>query len=158
MIWSALVKTIILCGVSILIEAISASKEGKRWFETLKRPKFSFPLTVWYFVGAVYYLIFGLVAYRQFSIGRTFSSTSIVLLAAMMLINGLSNFVVFKYRSIKWFYLIIYPFAFLLLALIILLWETNDKVSALLSFLYFLWLFYDLYWGHNMWKLNRDTP
>ena len=156
MIWHKLLKTVLLCGISILIEAISATKEGKRWLENLKRPRFSFSFKVCYFVGAVYYLIFGIVAYRQFAIGMNFFSTSIVLLASMMLINGLSNFVAFKYRSLKWFYLIIYPFAvLLLLALIIMLWKVDDKLSAMLASLYFLWLFFDLYRAYNLWRLDN---
>ena len=156
MLWAAILKTFALCGISIIIEAISATKEGKQWFDGLKRPKFSFSLKVWYFVGAIYYLVFGTVAYRQFARGTTFFSASIVLLTVMMLINGLSNFIAFKYRSLKWFYLIIYPFAVLLLALIITLWKNNDKPSAVLASSYLLWLLYDVYWAYNMWKLNGE--
>ena len=67
--FTALLKAIGLCLISIVIEAISATKEGKQWFEDLKRPKYSFSLRVWYVVGAFYYIIFGIVAYRQFAIG-----------------------------------------------------------------------------------------
>ncbi len=31
--WPALLKTICLCLISIIIEAFSASKAGKKWFE-----------------------------------------------------------------------------------------------------------------------------
>jgi tryptophan-rich sensory protein len=72
-----------------------------------------------------------------------------------MIINGLSNFIIFRYRSVKWFYLVIYPFALLLLALILVLLQT-DGVSTGLSSLYFLWLVYDLYFGYGLWKLNRS--
>jgi tryptophan-rich sensory protein len=154
MIWSALLKSVALCAISILIEIISATKEGKSWFENLKRPKYSFSFRVWYVVGAVYYIIFGIVAYRQFSLGKSFASLSIILLIAVMVLNGLGNFIIFKYRSIKWFYLVIYPFALVLLTLIVVLWK-DDITSASLTFLYFLWLFYDLYYGYNMWKLNE---
>ena len=151
--FTALLKAIGLCLISIVIEALSATKEGKQWFEDLKRPKYSFSLRVWYVVGAFYYIIFGIVAYRQFAIGMRIYSTSIILLSLVMLINGLSNFIIFKYRSLKWFYLIIYPFALLLLALIIVL-ASADIISAALVLLYFLWLFFDLYYAYNMWKLN----
>jgi len=156
MIWLAVLKTIALCGISIIIEAIAATRKGKHWFEKLERPPFSFSLKVWYVVGGVYYILFGIVAYRQFATGMNFFSVTVILLSALMLINGLSNFVAFKYRSLKWFYLIIYPFALLLLALIVLLWRNGDRTSSVLSSLYFLWLFYDIYWAYNLWKLNDD--
>ena len=137
--WTALLKTIGLCLLSILIEAISATKEGKLWFDKLKRPKYSFSLRIWYFVGAAYYIIFGFIAYRQFSSNLDIFSTPIILLALVMILNGLGNFIIFKYRSIKWFYLVIYPFGLLLLALIIVL-IPYDKLSAVLASIYFLWL------------------
>ncbi|HET9744251.1 MAG TPA: tryptophan-rich sensory protein [Chitinophagaceae bacterium] len=151
--WPALLKTIALCLISIFVEALSATKEGRLWFEQLKRPKYSFSLRIWYFVGAVNYVIFGIIAYRQFSASSGIFSTGIILLVLVMLINGLSNFIIFKYHSLKWFYLIVYPFGFLLLALITILFP-NDKLSAALAFIYFLWLIYDLYYGYNLWKLN----
>jgi len=46
MIWSALLKTVALCAIYILIEFISATKEGKTWFKNLKRPKYSFSFSV----------------------------------------------------------------------------------------------------------------
>ena len=105
--WTALIKTIGLCLISILIEALSATKEGKSWFDHLKRPKYSFSLRIWYFVGAIYYIIFGIIGYRQFSSPLAIFSPSIFLLIAVMILNGMSNFIIFKYRSLKWFYLVI---------------------------------------------------
>ena len=110
-------------------------------------------MNIWYFVGAVYYVIFGIISYRQFFANSSIVSTPIILLVLVMLTNGLSNFIIFKYHSIKWFYLIIYPFGLLLLALIIVL-AVNDKLSAILASLYFSWLLYDLYYCYNLWKLN----
>lgn len=150
--WTALLKTLGLCLISIAIEAISYTKDGKKWFEDLKRPLYSLSLQAWYFVGAVYYILFGIIAYRQFHLGPVFS-TSILLLVAVMVINGLSNFIIFKYRSLKWFYLIIYPFGILLLALILAL-SGSDTLSAGLASIYFLWLIYDLYYAFTLWKHN----
>jgi tryptophan-rich sensory protein len=153
--WLAFLKTIGLCSISILIEAFSATKSGKLWFEQLEKPKYSFSLSIWYIVGAAYYIIFGIIAFRQFSSHANVISTSIILLALVMILNGLGNFIIFKYHSLKWFYLVIYPFGLLLLTLIIILVPT-DKLSASLASVYFLWLIYDLYYGFNLWKLNSN--
>jgi|KBSSwiStaDraftv2_1062776.scaffolds.fasta_scaffold193147_2 tryptophan-rich sensory protein len=155
--WYAFFKTLMLCTISIIVEAISATKSGRQWFEKLRQPNFSPSLKTWYFVGAVYYVLFAIVGYRQFASGASFSSTTIILLAAMMLINGLSNFIVFKYQSLKWFYLIIYPFAVLLVSLIVLLWQDHDYISVILASLYFVWLLFDLNWAYNLWKLNERS-
>jgi tryptophan-rich sensory protein len=154
--WPSLIKAIAVCLISITIEAVSASKEGKQWFASLKRPKYSFSFQVWYIVGAAYYVLFGIITYRQFAMGKNFFSLSVILLLFVMLINGLSNFVVFKFHSIKWFYLIIYPFALLLLTLIIVLYPI-DMISTVLASLYFIWLFFDLYYAYNLWKRNKNN-
>jgi tryptophan-rich sensory protein len=154
--WSALYKTLGLCLVSILIEAASYTRSGKKWFEQLRQPRYSISLKVWYFVGAVYYILFGLIAYRQFSKHVNLFSATMVLLVLIMLLNGLGNFIIFKYRSLKWFYLVIYPFGLILLTFVIILLQ-HDPLSAGLASLYLMWLFYDLYYGYRLWKLN-DKP
>lgn len=151
--WEALIKTLVLCSISVIIEAISATKEATRWFGQLKRPRYSFSIKVWYLVGVLYYIIFAIVAYRQFTNHRSVLSTPIILVALIMLINGASNFIIFKYRSLKWFYFIVYPFGILLLLLIMILFP-DDKISALLATTYFIWILYDLYYGYHTWKLN----
>jgi tryptophan-rich sensory protein len=153
--WPALYKTIGLCLISILIEAASYTKSGKAWFEQLRQPRYSISLKVWYVVGSVYYLLFGIIAYRQFRNYGSIISASIILLALVMLLNGLGNFIIFKYRSVKWFYLVIYPFGLILLTLIFVLLQ-HDVISAILASLYFLWLIYDLYYGYRLWKLNEN--
>jgi translocator protein len=151
--WQALLKTFLLCLISISIEAASATKSGKDWFQQLQKPKYSFSLTVWYFIGAVYYFIFGFVAYRIFSKTQSIVSPPIILLALIMIVNGLSNFIIFKFRSTKWFYLIMYPFGLLLLILIIVIFP-KDKFAAILLSVYFLWVLYDLYYCYFLWKFN----
>ena len=154
--WTALLKTVALCLISVMIEALSATKEGREWFEQLKRPRYSFSLKVWYVVGAAYYLLFGIVAYRLFARNTPFLSAPVILLVLVMLINGLSNFIAFRYRSMKWFYFIIYPFGALLLALMLVLYSI-DAFAAFLVLLYFLWLIYDLYYVYHVWKLNSTA-
>ena len=152
--WTALLKTIALCLLSIVIEAASATKEGKTWFENLKQPQSSFPFSVWYLVGGLYYLICGVIAYRTFHASSTIFSLPIILLALMMLVNGLTNFVLFKLKSLKLFYWSLYPFALLLISLMVTVFP-DDKISFWLASLYFLWLCYDLYYFRTLWKINE---
>lgn len=80
-------------------------------------------------------------------------NVSIVLLTLVMIINGLTNFILFKLRSLKIFYWVLYPFAGLFVALIVTLIRT-DKLSSGLASIYFIWLIYDLYFFLNLWRLN----
>ena len=152
--WTALFKTIGLCLISIVIEAASATKDGKKWFENLKQPSISFPFSVWYLVGGLYYIICGVIAYRTFHTSETVFSLPIILLALMMLTNGLTNFVLFKLQSLKMFYWALYPFLLLFISLMVLLFP-NDKVSFWIASLYLLWLCYDLYYFRALWKANE---
>jgi|SRR5215831_6517765 len=154
--WPALYKTLGLCLVSILIEAVSYTKSGKTWFESLSQPRLSFSLKVWYFVGAVYYILFGYIAYRLF---KNFVSLNlpIILLIFIMVLNGIGNFILFKFRSTKWFYLVIYPFGLLLLTFIIVV-IPYDRISAYFASVYFVWLIYDLYYAYGLWRLHEKKP
>lgn len=154
--WPALYKTLGVCLVSVLIEAASYTRSGKVWFEQLRQPRYSISLKGWYVAGGIYYLLFGIIAYRQFRDEANLFSGPIILLILVMLLNGLGNVIIFKYRSIKWFYLVIYPFGLILLYLIIVLFR-NDIISGVLGSLYFLWLIYDLYYGYWLWKLNKKS-
>lgn len=151
---NALFQTFGLCLISIVLEAISATKDGKQWFETLKQPKISFPFSVWYLVGGLYYLICGVIAYRTLHASEAVFSLSIILLALIMLTNGLTNFVLFKLQSLKLFYWVLYPFISSFISLMVLLFP-NDKVSFWLASLYLLWLGYDLYYFRTLWKVNE---
>jgi tryptophan-rich sensory protein len=153
--WSALYKTFGLCLISVLIEGISYTKSGKAWFEQLNRPRLSPSIQVWYFVGGLYYLLFGVIVYRQFRLNYNFLTAPILLLTAVMLVNGFSNFIIFKYRALKVFYVMIYPFATIVILLVVMLAYT-DIVSSFLAGIYLLWLFYDLYYFYWLWKLNEE--
>jgi translocator protein len=152
--WIALLKTIGLCLISIVIEGASATKDGKTWFEKLKQPQYSFPFSVWYLVGGLYYLICGVIAYRIFHASSTVFSLPVISLAMMMLVNGLTNFVLFKLKSLKLFYWSLYLFILLLISLMFTLFP-DDNISFWLASLYLLWLCYDLYYFRTLWKLNE---
>ena len=154
--WIALLKTVALGLISIVIEGASATKDGKTWFENLKQPRYSFPFSVWYLVGGLYYLICGVIAYRIFHTSSTVFSLPIVLLALMMLVNGLTNFVLFKLKSPRMFYWSLYPFLLLLIGLMVIRFP-DDKISFWLASLYLLWLCYDLYYFRTLWKINEQV-
>lgn len=154
--WIALLKTVGLCLISIIIEAISATKDGKKWFENLRQPKYSFSFSFWYVIGGLYYIICSVIAYRQFHSSTDIFTLPIILLTIIMVINGLTNFILFKFRSLKMFYIVLYPFIALFIGLIIVLIQT-DKISVLFASIYLAWLAYDLYYFLNLWRLNKDN-
>jgi tryptophan-rich sensory protein len=151
--WIVLLKTFALCLMSIIIEGFSATKGGRRWFENLIQPRVAFPLYVWYIIGVIYYILCGIIAYRLFHRSGASFTPEIILLTVIMIINALTNFILFNYRSLKWFYVVLYPFTGLFTAFILVLLR-SDPVSAALAGVYACWLVYDLYYFRRLWKLN----
>jgi tryptophan-rich sensory protein len=150
---TALIKTITLCLLAIIIEAVSATKDGKKWFVELKQPKYSFSLSFWYIIGGLYYFVFGIIAYRLFHATPEIITLPVILLILILLINGFSNFILFKFHSLKTFYLVLHPFALMVIGLFITLLGI-DKFSAILASIYLIWLGYDIYYFYTLWKLN----
>ena len=153
--WIAIYKTVGLCLISVIIEVVSATKEGKNWFENLEQPKYALPFSFWYVVGGLYYLVCGIIAYRQFHISTKLFSTPVILLTLIMITNGLSNFLLFKFRSLTLFFAVLFPFALLLIGLIFSLYP-KDKVSAGLAAIYLLWLVYDIYYFRMLVRRNTN--
>lgn len=153
--WIALFKTIGLCLISILLETVSATQAGKAWFEQLRQPKYSFAFSFWYLIGGLYYLLCGVIAYRQFHDSADTFTLPTALLMLIMVCNGLTNFILFKFRSLQVFYWVLYPFAALFVALMAVLFPI-DRLSVALAGLYLLWLLYDLYYFRNLWRLNGE--
>ena len=61
-------------------------------------PAYSAPLWVWSIIGLFYYQIFCFVLYRllSFNNGSALRSATIVLIAAMMTVNALTNYIIFR--------------------------------------------------------------
>jgi translocator protein len=153
--WTAVLETAGLCLIFVIIEAFTASKDGKKWFESLKQPRFALPFPVWYLVGGLYYIMCAVIAYRLFL--NTQSShfyLTMALLVLMMIGNALPNIFLFKQRSLRRFYLSGIPFAIILTALYIQLLRV-DVFSSWVLFPYFIWLIYDYYYFRNLLKLNN---
>jgi len=64
------------CIFAAILEGLCAGTSVKEYFATLRFPKFSFPLKVWYAIGGFYYLVFGFVIYRLLVLDTAVSSKS----------------------------------------------------------------------------------
>ncbi len=154
--YAILIQTLLFCVIFIIIEAFTASKKGKEWFESLNQPRFALPFPVWYIIGGLYYVICGTIAYRLFlNKDSSYFKLTLMLLILMMLGNALPNLFLFKQKSLKKFYLSGIPFAIILGALYFQLLRV-DVFSSWVLFPYFIWLVYDFYYFHNLMKLNND--
>ena len=152
---SSIVTSLLICVAAAGLEGICAGKNVKAFFNALHRPKYSAPLWVWSIIGAVYYAIFGFVLYRLLRLDGAggLRSVAIAVVIAMMILNALSNYVIFRAGDLRRSFLIgaVFPiFDLALLALLVRL----DSLAALSLVPYLIYRVYGVYWGYAVWKAN----
>src|ERR1043165_9271628 len=94
--------SLLICGTAAVLEGACAGKNIKAFFAELRFPRYSAPLWVWTIIGGVYYVIFGFVGYRLLLIefGSTLWSFTFGLILFMMIVNGLTNYIIFRARKL----------------------------------------------------------
>jgi benzodiazapine receptor len=127
-----------------------------RWFATLHKPRFQFPLWGFLCVGLYGYLIDSIIAYRLLTVvpEQTARIIALTALIVAMLYNELWNIVLFRWHNTFAGFLgvliFLLPLAFLQVTLVL-----ADSVSAWLVFVYVIWvLAYDIPWAYRLWRLN----
>ena len=73
----------------------------------------------------------------------------------MMVVNGLSNYVIFRARNLYLSFVIGAVFPVMDVTLFALLMSL-DRSAALAMIPYLLYRVYAVFWGYALWRLNRD--
>ena len=153
----AILIALVICGTAAALEGVCAGKSVRSFFATLRFPRYSAPLWVWTIIGGIYYLIFFFITYRLFR----FSSypfwwyVALGLCVFMMVVNGLSNYVIFRARNLYLSFVIGAVFPVMDVTLFALLMAL-DRSAALAMIPYLLYRVYAVFWGYALWRLNRD--
>src|SRR5690349_3210810 len=98
----AILTAVGICVVSATIEGLFAGSCVKSFFVTLRTPKYSAPLPVWYAIGLGYYATFGFILYRLLVLPRPnrLADVGLALVVVMMLANALWNLLFFRARNL----------------------------------------------------------
>src|SRR5215210_6737868 len=144
-----------VCIIAAGLEGVCAGKNVKSFFATLRFPPYSAPLWLWSAIGGIYYLIFWFVLYRLFRLetDSLLKPVALVLIAFMMLANGLTNYVIFRARNLRLSFVIgsLAPiFDTMLFVLLLML----DRIAALSLIPYLVYRVYGVWWGYALWKIN----
>lgn len=145
-----------ICVVSAAIEGLCAGSGVKAFFATLRTPKYSAPLPVWYAIGVGYYVTFGLILYRLLVLPGPSRSAqgALALVVTMMLANALWNFVFFRARNL--FIAFVTSSAAPLADIVLFIWLLRlDQPSALALVPYLAYRVYAVWWGYALWAANR---
>lgn len=155
---SAIFISVVVCLLAASLEGLCAGKNVKSFYSELNFPRYSAPLWVWTIIGGVYYIIFWLVLYRLLLIesrSRLWVA-AFTLILFMMIVNALTNYVIFRARNITLSFVITCIFPFMDVALFISLLRL-DQPAAFSLIPYLLYRVYSLWWGYGLWKLNQPT-
>ena len=151
----AVLLSIGICALAAALEGACAGRNVKSFFSTHKFPPYSAPLWIWSIIGGVYYIIFCFVLYRllRLTTDSSLKNVALMLIIFMMIVNALSNYVIFRAQNLWLSYLIgnVFPImdVVLLLCLIRL-----DTVAARSLVPYLIYRVYAVWWGHALWKAN----
>ncbi len=152
--WTSLGISIGITLVIAIVGNVFIRKDQMNWFKSLKKPSIMVPISVFYVVGPIFYLICATILYRilastQGNFGMIFVFTIIVIT-----LNEVWNIFFFGLKSTYYGFIgvVVYFFPCLILELYLFQYEF---ISAIVFFPYLLWLIYDIIWSYELWKLNR---
>lgn len=150
----ALLVSCLVCALVAALEGACAGRNVKAFFSTLKFPRYSAPLWVWSIIGGVYYLIFGFVIYRLLRLdGSMLRRAALALVLIMMVVNALTNYIIFRARNLRLSFIVGSLFPVMDLTLLLCLIEL-DTLAAWSLVPYLIYRVYAVWWGYTLWKLN----
>ena len=152
----AVLLSLALCAVAAFLEGVCAGKEVRPFFASLKFPRYSAPLWVWSIIGGLYYVVFWFVLYRLFKLttASPVKYVALVLIAVMMIVNGLTNLIIFRAKNLRLSFIVGALFPILDITLLLCLIQL-DKVAAWALAPYLLYRVYGVWWGYSVWQLNK---
>ena len=152
---STILISIGVCAVAAALEGVCAGRNVKAFFATLRFPPYSAPLWAWSIIGGLYYVIFCFVIYRLLRLGgdSALRRAALALIVFMMLVNSLTNYVIFRARNLRLSFIVGNLFPIMDVALFICLTQL-DKAAAWALIPYLLYRLYAVWWGYGLWKMN----
>ena len=153
----AILVSLGVCIIAAALEGLCAGRNVKSFFASLRFPPFSAPLWVWSIIGALYYAIFFFVIYRllRFGSDSALKYGALMLILFMMIVNALTNYVIFRARKLRLSFIIGALFPVMDIALFICLIRL-DGVAAWSLVPYLLYRIYAVWWGYALWKINAS--
>jgi benzodiazapine receptor len=147
------------CVLAAALEGACAGRNVKEFYAELRFPRYSAPLWVWGIIGGLYYVIFWFILYRLLRLysDSALRGLALALISFMMVVNALTNYVIFRARNLRLSFIIGNLFPLMDVALLVCLLRL-DRVAAWALIPYLLYRIYALWWGYWLWKLNSVRP
>ena len=99
-------------------------------------------------------MIFWFVTYRLVRLDSSvIRSAALALVLFMMIVNALTNYIIFRARNLRLSFAVGCLFPFLDIALLLCLVQV-DTIAAWALVPYLIYRVYAVWWGYRLWELN----
>jgi len=145
------------CGVGAISEGIMSGTGVKARFAELRFPNGAPRLWVWSIIGAAYYVLVFFLLKSLLNQAPTpyWTSIALTLVAVLLTANASWNWIFFRKKDCWLSFVFFVPYLLLALILAALLYRIRNPLFGWYA-LYPAYLVYATWWGHRVWRLNRE--
>ena len=143
---------LMLAAFCAALEAWLSGPKPFRLLASLKQPRWALPIWGWVIVGGAFYAVmtFGVATMLQ---AREQGSVALVMIIAVMVTDGVWNYLLFRRRRLDLAYWYLFPYTVLVAATTVAVF-TIDVLAGGLIATYLAFLAYDFAWTKALGTLN----
>ncbi len=145
-----------VCVLAATAEGILTGNRAMQVLATLRLPRFTPARWAWIVIGLFYYAISFTVLARllQMDGADRLQYSAIVLTIALLGLNGLFNYLLFRLRNLLAACVFFIPYDLVAVALQICLFRL-DNTAGYIFVPYVVYLVFANVWGYQLWRLNQ---
>lgn len=149
-------QALLICLAGAALEGALTGRGVRERLIALRQPPYSPPLTLWFAIGGMYYVICFVILLRLLRSGLPTGThyTALAFLVVLMAANAAWGWLFFRRRNLRASLLYFAPYGMIALGLARLL-ALVDRTSLLVLVPYLAYMAYAAWWGRRVWLLNR---
>lgn len=151
---TSLVVSIVIAEGAGLIGSVFTAKSVKTWYQTLNRPGWNPPSSVFAPVWTLLYALMGVAAYLVYVSGSTLSTTAISVYAGHLVLNVLWSILFFGLQNPKVAFIEICLLWCSIVLTTYLFWQISVWAGVLLL-PYLAWVTFASALNFQLWQLNK---
>lgn len=153
--WRSLLTWVAICEVTGLIGATFTLASIPEWYDTLTKPSFNPPSSVFGPVWNILYLLMGIAVYRIWRMIKTHPETIflVILFCIHLIINLGWSIAFFGWRNPGLGFLVILVLVGFIITLIYKFWR-YDHLASYLLLPYLAWVIFATALNYAIWQLN----
>lgn len=143
---------LILVALCAALEVWLSGPKPFRVLASLKQPRWALPIWGWVIVGGAFYAIMSFAAAAMLQAGLQ-GSVALAMIVAVMVTDGVWNYLLFRRRRLDWAYWYLFPYTVLVAATSGVVFTIDGLAGGLIA-AYLAFLPYDFAWTRALATLN----